>query len=190
MTTLAAQNWSVFVLRGVLAIILGVLAFAVPGPTLAALILVIGWYAIIDGVIAVGAGLGAPTGPRWWIVLAGILGIAFGVYTLFNPGMTAIALVYLIAAWAVVTGVAEVIAAYNLRQVIPNEWLLALSGVLSVAFGILLAVSPGDGALAVLWIIGLYALIDGVAYVALGLRLRSVAKTLQAAEPSHAPSGT
>ena len=99
LTTLAAQNWGLFILRGIFALILGVLAFAVPGPTLAALILVFAWYSLIDGVVAIGAGLGAPGRPRWMIVLGGIVAIGIGVYTLFNPGVTAVALVLLIGAW-------------------------------------------------------------------------------------------
>jgi uncharacterized membrane protein HdeD (DUF308 family) len=188
LTTLAAQNWGLFVLRGVLAIIFGLAAFLVPGLTLAALILVFGAYAIVDGIFAIGAGLGSAAGPRWWIVLAGIAGIAVGVYTFFNPSMTALALVYVIAAWAIVIGVLQLIAAYRLREVISNEWLLALSGVLSIAFGALAIYSPGSGALSILWIIGFYAILLGVSYVGLGLRLRSLSKTAEEARGAAATS--
>jgi uncharacterized membrane protein HdeD (DUF308 family) len=186
--TLAAQNWGLFVLRGVLAILFGLAAFLAPGLTLAALIFVFAVYAIVDGIFAIGAGLGSAAGPRWWIVLAGIVGIAVGVYTFFNPSMTALALVYVIAAWAIVIGVLQIIAAYRLRAVIANEWLLALSGVLSVAFGALVIYSPGSGALAILWIIGFYAILLGVTYVALGLRLRSLSKTVDEARGAAATS--
>jgi len=176
LTTLAAQNWGLFILRGIFALILGVLAFAVPGPTLAALILVFAWYSLIDGVVAIGAGLGAPGRPRWMIVLGGIVAIGIGVYTLFNPGVTAIALVLLIGAWSIVRGVAEVATAVQLRKMIEGEWLYIISGVVSVLFGAFLIVAPGAGALAVLWLIGYYAIFAGVMYLLVGWRLRTVNK--------------
>src|SRR6266536_4037694 len=170
------DSWKVFVIRGVAAIILGVLALAVPGPTLAGLLIVFGAYAIVDGVFAVAAGLGMNGGPSWWLVLGGIAGIIVGIFTFASPGTTAVALVYLIAFWALVTGGAEIAAAIGLRKVIDNEWLLALSGVLSIAFGALLAFDANDGVLAILWLIGFYAIFFGVMSVGVGLRLRSVGK--------------
>ena len=107
-TALAAQNWAMFVLRGVLALALGVLAFAAPGPTLAALIFVFAFYAIFDGILATALGLASPTGPRWLLVVGGIVGIAIGVYTFVSPQVTAVALVLLIGSFAIVRGVAEV----------------------------------------------------------------------------------
>jgi uncharacterized membrane protein HdeD (DUF308 family) len=178
LTMLAAQNWGLFIVRGVLAIILGVLALVVPGPTLAALILVFAWYALFDGVMAIGAGFGAPGGPRWGIVLGGILAIGIGAYTLFNPGVTAIALVLLIGAWSIVRGVAEIVTVVQLRKMIEGEWLYILSGVVSVLFGAFVVVSPGTGALAVLWLIGYYALFAGVMYLLAGWRLRGVNKAV------------
>jgi uncharacterized membrane protein HdeD (DUF308 family) len=177
-TALAAQNWAMFVLRGVLAIALGVLAFAAPGPTLAALIFVFAFYAIFDGVLATALGLAAPTGPRWLLVAGGIVGIAIGAYTLFSPQVTAVALVLLIGSFAIVRGVAEVGTAIWFRNFIQSAWLYVLSGVVSIAFGAYLIVAPGDGALAVLFVIGFYALFAGVMYIAMGLQLRSVNETL------------
>jgi len=183
-TTLAAQNWGMFVLRGILALALGVLAFAAPGPTLAALIFVFAAYAIVDGILAIALGVAAPTGPRWLLVIGGILGIVIGVYTAVSPQVTATALVLLIGAFALVRGVAEVGTAIYLRNLIDSAWLYVLSGVVSIVFGAYLIVSPGDGALAVLYVIGFYALFAGVMYVAIGLRLRTVNKTLESASTS------
>ena len=177
-----SRNWWAFVLRGVVAIALGVLAFVQPGATLLALIAVFAAYAIFDGVLAVAAGVSVEGGPRWLFILGGILGIAVGLLTINRPDVTAIALVYLIGIWAIATGVAEAVAAYQFRQALTNEWLLAISGVVSVAFGAFLIVAPGDGVFAVLSVIGFYALFAGIMYIAAGLRLRGVHEKLQPLE--------
>lgn len=182
MTMLAAQNWGVFLLRGVLLLLLGVFALVLPGQTLAFLILIFAWYALLDGILAIGAGMGAPGGPRWSIILGGILGVGIGVYTLFNPGVTAVALVYLIGAFAIVRGLSEVGTAIYLRKMIEGEWLYILSGVVSVLFGAFVIVSPGTGVLAVLWLIGYYAIFAGVLSIVIGLRLRGVGHDLSALE--------
>jgi uncharacterized membrane protein HdeD (DUF308 family) len=183
-TTLAAQNWGMFVLRGVLALAIGVLAFAAPAPTLAALILVFAAYAIVDGILAIAFGAVAPGGTRWLLVIGGILAIAVGVYTLVSPQVTAVALVLLIGVFAIVRGVAEAGTAIWLRNVIESAWLYVLSGIVSIVFGAFLIVAPGDGALAVVYLIGFYALFAGVMYVAIGLRLRGLSKTLETASTS------
>jgi uncharacterized membrane protein HdeD (DUF308 family) len=183
LANLATQNWGMFVVRGVLALALGVLVFVAPGPSLAALILVFAAYAIVDGILAIGLGVSARGGPRWLLVLSGILGIAIGVYTTVSPGVTAVALVLLIGSFAIVRGVGEAATAIRLRSTIENAWLYVLSGVVSVAFGTFLIVSPGDGVLAVLFLIGYYAIFAGVTYLAIGFRLRQVNKLM------HAPSG-
>jgi uncharacterized membrane protein HdeD (DUF308 family) len=184
LTTLAAQNWGMFVLRGILALALGVLAFAAPQPTLAALIFVFAAYAIVDGILAIAFGVSAPGGPQWLLVIAGILGIAIGIYTVASPQVTAVALVLFIGAFAIVRGVAEVGTAIWFRNVIDSAWLYVLSGIVSIAFGAFLIVAPGDGAFAVLFVIGFYALFAGVMYVAVGLRLRGLNKTLESASTS------
>ncbi len=179
LASLAGQSWGMFVVRGLLALTLGALAFVAPGPTLAALILVFAAYAIVDGLIAIGLGFAVPRGPSWWLVVGGVIAVAIGIYTAFNPEITATALVILIGAFAIVRGVAEVASAVVLRNVIDNSLLYVLSGVVGIAFGAYLVVSPGDGALAVLFVIGFYALFAGVMYLAIGMRLRSFAKTTQ-----------
>jgi uncharacterized membrane protein HdeD (DUF308 family) len=111
MNDFLTRNWWAFVLRGVIAIALGGLAFAVPGPTLVALIAVFAAYAIVDGILAIIAGVGTPGSPRWWFIVGGIAGIAIGLFTIFSPGTTAIALVLLIGIWSIATGAAQIIAA-------------------------------------------------------------------------------
>lgn len=180
LATLEAQNWGMFIFRGILALALGVLVFAAPGPSLAALILVFAAYAIVDGILAIGLGVSAPGGPRWLLVLGGILGIGIGVYTYISPGVTAIALVLLIGSFAIVRGIAEAATAIRLRSTIEHAWLYVLSGVVSIIFGAFLIVYPSDGVLAVLFLIGYYAIFAGVMYIAVGFRLRRVNKSLQA----------
>ena len=181
LTTLAAQNWGMFVLRGVFALALGVLAFVAPAPTLAALIFVFGAYAVVDGAFAIAYGALEPGGPRWLLVIGGIVGIAIGAYTFVNPAITAVALVLLIGSFAIVRGVAEVGTAISLRNVIQSAWLYVLSGLVSIGFGAFLIAAPGEGALAVLFVIGYYALFAGITYVAIGLRLRGLNEKLEAA---------
>jgi uncharacterized membrane protein HdeD (DUF308 family) len=186
LTTLAAQNWGTVVLRGILALARGVLAFAAPAPTLAALIFVFAVYAIADGILAIAFGIAAPTGSSWLLVIAGIVGIAIGVYTLVTPQVTAVALTLLIGTFAFVRGIAEVGTAIWLRNVIESPWLYVLSGIVSIAFGSFLIVAPGDGAFAILFVIGFYALFAGVMYLAIGLRLRGLNKTLETAPTTSA----
>jgi len=184
MLTTLVQNWGAFVLRGVLAIALGVLAFAAPAPTLAALIFVFAAYAFVDGIFAIAFGLSAPGGPRWLLVIAGILGIVIGVYTVVSPQVTAVALVLLIGSFAIVRGVAEVATAIWLRNVIENAWLYVISGIVAFVFGAFLVIVPNDGAFAVLFAIGYYSLFAGAMYVAIGLRLRGLAKSATAPSSS------
>ncbi len=169
-----ARNWWALALRGLLAIVFGLLAFALPGVTLAALVILFGAYALVDGIFALVAAVrAAEAHERWWLfVLEGIAGIAAGVITFMWPGITALALLYLIAWWALITGIFEIAAAIRLRKEISGEWVLALGGVASVIFGVLLLMRPGVGALAVIWLIGTYALVFGLLLLILGFRLR------------------
>jgi uncharacterized membrane protein HdeD (DUF308 family) len=167
-------SWSALALRGVLAVIFGILVFAWPALTIGILVLFFGANALIDGVLAlVAAFRGSTSGGRWWgMLLQGILGIATGIITFLMPGLVAIVLLYLIAAWAVVIGVFEIVAAIRLRREIEGEWLLALRGVLAVIFGVILFVYPAAGALAVVWMIGAFSIALGVLNLALAFRLR------------------
>lgn len=168
------RAWWLVLLRGVAAILFGILALAWPGVTLVSLVLLWGAWALIDGVTALVAGWNAKDGgkPMWQIVLVGVAGIAAGVLTFVMPAVTAIALLVMIAVWAIVSGVFQIVAAIRLRKEIANEWMLILSGALSVVFGGLMIMSPGAGALAVLWLIGSFAIAFGVLLVILAFRLR------------------
>ena len=131
-------------LRGVFAIVFGVLAFLWPAIALTTLVLLFGIYALADGIFAVYTAVTHKIGAqRWWMLFAGIAGIVAGVLTFTWPGITALTLLYLIAAWAIVTGIFEILAAIELRKELSHEWLLILSGIVSVAFGILVTANPG-----------------------------------------------
>jgi uncharacterized membrane protein HdeD (DUF308 family) len=178
MMIILARNWWALALRGVAAVLFGVLAFAWPGITLGALVILYGAYAMVDGVFAVVAALSGRTqGMPWWaMLLEGLAGIAIGIMTFAWPAITALVLLYLIAAWALVTGVFEIVAAVRLRKEVRGEWLLALSGVLSIIFGVALVANPGAGALAIVWLIGAYSLVFGALLITLAFRLRALAR--------------
>jgi len=168
-----AKNWWLEVLRGVAAIIFGILALANPGIALVTLVLLWGIYALIDGVLAIAAAvMGGNPMPRWWLAIVGLAGIGAGVMTFVYPVITAFVLLIFIAVWAIVLGIFEIYGAIKLRKEIEGEWFLIFSGALSVLFGLLLLARPGAGALAVIWIIGAYAIILGIIYVMFGLKLR------------------
>ena len=171
-----ARNWWLILLRGIFAIIFGVLTFAWPGITLVTLVLLYGAFAFADGVLALVAALTkGPAEPRWWLALVGILGIGAGIATLMWPGLTGIILLYLIAGWAIASGIFEIVGAIRLRKEIDDEWLLIASGVVSVIFGLLILANPGAGALGVAFAIGAFAVLFGVLQVALSMRLKKMA---------------
>lgn len=175
MVVLFARNWWTLALRGLAAILFGVAAFVWPGLTLIALTLLFGVYALLDGALALAtAFITHPDGPLGWALLAeGLLGIGTGLLAFFWPGLTALAMVYLIAAWSIATGAAEIGAAIQLRKDIEGEWLLALVGLLSVGFGLALAFRPGTGTLALIWLIGAFAFGFGILLLVLAFRLRA-----------------
>ena len=168
-----AKNWWLLLLRGLAAILFGVLALGWSGLTLLTLILLYGAYALTDGVIAVFAAItgNAPRG-RWWLAIAGLLGIVVGALTFLLPGMTALILLLTIGGWAVAIGVLQIIGAIRLRKEIDNEWFLILGGAISVLFGLGIVANPGAGALAFVWVIAIYAIIAGVLYIGLALQLK------------------
>lgn len=170
------RNWWVLLVRGLAAILFGILAFVWPGITLLVLILLFAAYALVDGVSAIALAVAGRSADRsWWeMLLVGILGVAAGVIAFMWPGVTAAALLILIAAWAIARGIFEIAAAVKLRKVLEHEWLLIVAGVLSVLFGIALLVWPAAGALTVVWLIGIYAILFGVVAVAESLRLHSI----------------
>ncbi|MCP2258445.1 Uncharacterized membrane protein HdeD, DUF308 family [Streptoalloteichus tenebrarius] len=179
MGELLLRRWWMPVVRGVAAILFGVLALVWPGVTLLALVLLWGVFALVDGVVAlsmVATDRGVPGVDRWTWGLLGVLGLLAGLAALVWPGITALALLLVIAAWAVVVGVLQIVGAVRLRRVIRNEWLLGIAGALSVLLGVLLFVQPGAGALALVTVIGVFAILWGVALVVLGLRLRALTR--------------
>lgn len=174
---LVSRYWWVIALRGAVAILFGVLAFAWPGVTLSALVLLFGAYALVDGVAAVVVGLkDYGEKERWWAtLLGGLVSLGAGIVTFMMPGLTALTLLTLIAIWAVMRGVFEIVAAIRLRKEIKGEWLMALAGALSIAFGLYMIAFPGAGAIAVVWWIGAYAVAIGLMLVVLGFRARGLA---------------
>jgi len=179
-----ARNWGWIALRGVVAIVFGVIAFFEPQSAFAALVLLFGAYAFVDGVFALIALFrGAGKDRFWTLVLEAVVGIGIGVLTIARPATTALVFLYYIGIWAILTGVFELMAAIRLRKEITGEFWLGLAGVLSIAFGILLFVVPGSAALALTIWIGAYAFIFGVMLLLLAFRLRRFAG-------GHRPAGT
>ena len=171
-----ARNWWVLLVRGVIAVLFGLMAFAWPRLTLLTLVLLFGVYALADGLTALWVRAGSRA---WSLVLLGILGIVVGIYTFISPGITALALLYLIAAWAIVRGVFEVIGAMQLRREVRGEWALILSGIISIILGVVLFANPAAGALAMVWVIGAFALVFGVTMIILAFRLRGLLGRLE-----------
>jgi len=172
--SLFAGRWWTVLLRGIIAVAFGVLAFAWPGVTLASLVLLFGFYALADGIFSLLAAIGGRRDDRWLLALEGIIGIWAGVVTLRAPAITAMVLVFLISIWAMATGFLRIAAAVRLRKEISGEMWLALSGVLSVLFALMLMFRPAVGALGLVWVIAGYALILGVLEIMLGMELRGV----------------
>ena len=165
----AARNWWTLLFRGILAVAFALMAFFWPIATLWALVLLWGAFAFVDGVFAIVAGARV----HWWSVLVfGLFGVLAGLIAWFMPGITALALLMVIAAWAIVRGVFEIVAAIQLRRELTGEWVLILSGAASIAFGVLMVLFPGAGALALVWLIGLQAFVAGILMFALAFRLR------------------
>jgi uncharacterized membrane protein HdeD (DUF308 family) len=174
LTTVLVRNWWALALRGVLAVLFGVVAFVLPGVTLAILIALFGVYALVDGFLSIVAGVKAAEhherfGSLLW---RGIVGIAAGLAALALPAVTAIVLTLIIGVWAIVTGVLEIVAAVHLHRA-HGEWLLIMNGVLSAVFGLALVVAPGFGLLTLVWIVGGYAIFFGLIMLTLAVRLRA-----------------
>ena len=165
---------SYLLIRGIVGVVVALLAFAWPGLTIAVLVGIFGVYAIVDGATNLLLGLMRTThGRSWPQVVQGIAGIAAGVLAFVWPGVTALVIVWFIAAWAVVTGILELAAAIRLRRVVTGEWMLALSGLLSIAFGVLVFAFPGAGAVGIAWVLGAYTGAAGLVLIALAVGLRS-----------------
>lgn len=177
MSSALARSWGWIALRGVVAVLFGVLAFLWPSITLASLVLLWGVFALSDGILALIAGFKFGQGgrPMWSLILIGLLGLTAGVLTFLRPGITALALLAFIAAWALVIGVLQIVTAIRLRRWIEHEWMLVLSGLVSIVFGVLMLLFPGAGALAVVWLIATYAILFGIFLLVLGFRIKGLA---------------
>jgi len=177
--TAVADDWWLLLLRGLVAIAFGVIAFFWPALTLVALTYLFGIYAIVDGLLALWAAFKLPgqAGPRWWLGLSGVVSILAGIVAFVYTGMTALVLLVFIAVWAIIIGVLQLYAAIQLWKVIDNDWWLILSGLLSIAFGAVLIAWPSTGALALIWTIAWFALFFGCLFIGLAFELKKFKRT-------------
>jgi len=179
-SSLLARSWWFVLLRGLAAIAFGLLTWAEPRISLSALVLLFGAYAILDGLLQIWAAVMGHGAEEYWWVLAieGLIGIGVGAMAFSQPKLSALALLFYIAVWAVATGVLEIIAALRIRREVDGEWRLILAGIVSVSFGVFLMAKPGAGALTVLWVIASYAVAFGVILVMLAFKARTFGKEL------------
>jgi uncharacterized membrane protein HdeD (DUF308 family) len=172
-------HWWALLLRGIIAVLFGVLCFVLTGAAIFALVIWIGAFFIVDGVLmtigSVRSASASHMGHWWWQLLGGLAGIAAGVLTFVWPGVTALTLGIFIGAWAIVTGAFELVTAIRLRSALPNEWLWVINGGLSLLFGLFVFVFPGAGLVAIIYILGFYAILAGVSMISLSLLLRKAA---------------
>jgi uncharacterized membrane protein HdeD (DUF308 family) len=170
-----AQNWWAFLLRGILAIAIGILAFVWPGITLVSLVLLFGIYAASDGILAIASAITGHTPmPRWWLAIVGIAGLAAAFMAFTRPGLTLAVLLLVIAIWAIASGIMQIIGALQLRKEIDHEWFLILSGIAAVVFGGILLLRPGLGTLALIFTLGTFAIVEGLLLVAFSIRLKGL----------------
>jgi uncharacterized membrane protein HdeD (DUF308 family) len=180
LTEILSRGWKLLLLRGIAAIAFGTLAWIRPGISLAALVLLFGTYALLDGVLACWTAIkGHEDEEYWWaLLLVGLIGIGVGVLTFSTPAVTGLALLFYIAAWAIGRGVLEIVTGFRVRHAIDGEWRLILAGLASLLFGVFLMARPGAGALAVVWLIAAYAVTFGSLLVAVAFRTRKAARRL------------
>ena len=170
-----SKHWWLLLVRGLAAIVFGILAWTLPAMTLWAVVLLFGAYAMVDGVTAIANSFsGAGRQHRWSLLLMGLVGVGAGVVAFGWPGITALALLWVIAFWAVLTGILEITAAFGLPAPTGDRWLLGLAGVVSTAFGVLLVTQPGAGLLTLVWLLGFYGVFYGVLAVIASFKLRDL----------------
>ena len=175
MYELLLRHWWVYVLRGAIATLFGIIALFWPELTVGILVFLFGIYVLIEGVLAAAAAFMNRDVQGWWVLLLeGIVGVGAGFCAFLWPGITAIILLIVIAIWAIVTGVLEIAAAVQLRRILPGEWVLGLIGGLSVLIGLILIANPAAGAVAVIWVIGIYAVVFGILLTYLGLKVKGL----------------
>jgi uncharacterized membrane protein HdeD (DUF308 family) len=179
LSDLLQHRWTALLWRGIIAIALGLLVWSRPGISLKLLIVAFGLWALVDGIVAAWLAFEDRPQQSWgWMLLDGILGIVIGLIALARPGATALGLLFLIATWAVLRGILEIIVAISLRKELQGEWRLLVAGIISIVFGAIVFARPGAGLLAVLWIIGFYAVLYGIVTVMLAFKARNLSKTL------------
>ncbi len=170
-----AEYWWLMLLRGIAAVVFGLLAFFMPAAAGLSLVLLWGAYALADGILSLWGGIvgkGAATSSRWWLALTGVLGIAAGLIAFFAPALTAGVLLIFIAVWSIAIGIMAIIGAIQLRKEIEGEWLLILSGAFAIIFGILMFTRPASAALAVVWMIAVFAIVFGIDLIMLAFKLK------------------
>ena len=175
MEVLSAKHWWQILIRGLIALIFGILVLAWPGIAIAVFVIIFGAYVFVDGIFTLVAAINykAGAGSRTWLFIRGIAGIIVGLVIFFFPVIAAAALVILVAAWALVTGVMELIFAFKANQDTAIRWMFAISGILSLILGLLMVAQPIIGALVIVWVIGIYAVLAGILLIILAFRLRS-----------------
>jgi uncharacterized membrane protein HdeD (DUF308 family) len=172
---LLARAWWTFILRGVLAILFGLVCLLFPPVAILALATLFGFWLIIDGVAGLTAAWGARRTGSWWLpALEGVAGLVAGFLAIVWPGITAFVLVILVGAWAIVTGAFELWTAIRMREQIKGEVFLAIAGIVSILFGLYVIIFPGPGLLSVLWLIAVFAIAFGISLIGLGWRLRGI----------------
>jgi uncharacterized membrane protein HdeD (DUF308 family) len=188
MAKILERSWWALAIGGVVSVLFGLLVFRWPGLALVALITLFGAFALINGIFTIIVAIEGAAHHRSWIwpLVGGAVSVLAGLVTFMWPGITALALLYLIAIWAIVTGVSEIVGALQLRRELPHEWLYIAAGVVSVLFGLFMIARPGKGALTLIWLIGAYAVIYGVLRISLGFRMRSLSRQV-AALPISSP---
>jgi len=169
-------NWQAIALRGGAALVFGVLFLLWPQPSLLTLVYIFGIFVLVDGVLALVSGIRRPEarGVDWSLVVLGLVGIAAGVVTLIWPGITGLILLLIIGSWAAALGLVEIIIGVEWRREIPDAWLLILTGIVSVIFGLIVLFAPGAGALALATLIGFFAVVYGVLHLIVAFRLRAL----------------
>lgn len=170
-----ARVWWLVLIRGIAAIIFGVLALIWPAITLLVLVIFFGAYALVNGFFSLFSGFRHNASPRAWLIITGVVSILAGIIAFVWPGITSLALLYVVAFWAIVSGVSEIVAGVKLRKEIQNEWTLILSGVLSVIFGVLLIIWPGAGLVTLVWLVGIFAILYGITLAVLSFRMKKLA---------------
>ncbi|MEV0144550.1 MULTISPECIES: HdeD family acid-resistance protein [unclassified Nonomuraea] len=169
-----ARIWWLILIRGIAALIFGILALIWPGKTLLIVVIFFAAYAIVEGIFAIFAGARHSAQSRAWLIISGILGVVAGIVAFLWPGITSLALLYVVAFWAIFAGITEIVAGIQLRKVVDNEWMLIIGGILSIIFGVLLLIWPGAGLLTLIWLVGVFAVVYGIAMIVLSFRVKKL----------------